>query len=549
MAHLINSKEAAAALTSVEHWICDALVAPDAALESTLKTNTEHSIPAIDVAPNEGKLLYMLAKMNNAKRILEVGTLGGYSAIWFAKALPEDGKLITLEINPERAQIAATNISNAGFASKVEIKLGPALSTLERMGAESTEPFDMIFIDADKDNNPGYFKWALKLSRKGTVIVVDNVVRYGKVIDKNNVESPVMGVRKLFEMLKVEKRVGTYVPCGESRSMMWDETERKLVFHRPQFVWFSSSKTKGKKHILSLSVDQLLKTKIAIRAIPSVRRRRQAQEDIYAWQNDCDRPEFDHEFHDASYTRTRKGPPIVDFVATYKIDEVRIPKLQAAVTVRKPPTCNQCPHPSRRCDFSNYAVSRPPPPTPPRRSSSLPKESRVIGIINNPSAPLAAFELSYQDRLFFQRLLTGSLNKIDYFSGTGLWSLMLQTCHVEPCIRHLILGTSMIHQTRSSHSDPRAMDIHRSAYRHYAKAIRLLNELLNNLAGEASSEVWEITLLASFLFTAFEILRRDEERAGWWIQSGKMLLKHATSAPSRVVGDFNDLSSRSESWI
>ncbi|KAH6679792.1 O-methyltransferase family protein [Halenospora varia] len=207
MAHHINSKEANDAFKAVEDYLCDAIIEPDAALESALKVNHENSVPAIDVAPNDGKLLYLITKMNNAKRILEVGTLGGYSAIWFCKALPEDGKLVTLEISPKHAEIAATNIANAGFSSKVEIKIGPALATLEKMARESTEPFDLIFVDANKDDNPGYFEWALKFSKKGTVIIIDNVVRYGGVVDPENHTPYVTGIRKFFEMLKVEKRV------------------------------------------------------------------------------------------------------------------------------------------------------------------------------------------------------------------------------------------------------------------------------------------------------------------------------------------------------
>ncbi|KAH6679793.1 hypothetical protein B0J14DRAFT_306669 [Halenospora varia] len=336
-----------------------------------------------------------------------------------------------------------------------------------------------------------------------------------------------------------------------SKSVMWDETERRLVFHRPQFVWFSSSKKpgKGKKHISSLSVEQLLKTRIAIRAIPSVQRRQRRAEEIYSWQDECHACRLDEferdEFHDPSYTRLRKDPPIIDFVATYKIDaEPAIPKLQAAVTVRKPPTCNQCPHPGRRCGFSNYEVvtiAPPSRPTPPRRSSSLSKDSRVIEVITHPSAPLQTFTLSPQDGLFFQHLLVGSLSKIDYFSGTGLWSLVLQTSYTEPCIRHLILGTSMMHQTRNIRNDSRAVVVQQSALRHYVQAIRLLNELLNSLDGEAGSEIWELTLLATFLFTSFEVFRRNEERAEWWMQSGKMLLKHAKSPTSDMKGDFKDV--------
>lgn len=153
-------------------------------------------------------MLYLLAKMNHAKRILEVGTLGGYSSIWFAKAVPSDGKVITLELEFEHAEVARSNIANAGFDSVVEVKVGPALETLENMSkAGSVEPFDMVFIDADKDNNSGYLKWALEFSHVGTLIVIDNVVRRGRPVDMENLEPAVVGVRDVFEMLKKETRL------------------------------------------------------------------------------------------------------------------------------------------------------------------------------------------------------------------------------------------------------------------------------------------------------------------------------------------------------
>jgi len=193
---------------AVEDWISSSLLPPDTGLESTLKTNAASNLDAIDVAPNEGKLLYLLAKMNRCKRILEIGTLGGYSAIWFAKAVPSDGKVITLELEAEYAKIASGNIANAGFEGVVEVKVGPALETLEQMGkAGGVEPFDMVFIDADKQNNVGYLKWALEFSHVGTVIVVDNVVRRGRVVDSENLEPAVIGVRNLFEVMKEEKRL------------------------------------------------------------------------------------------------------------------------------------------------------------------------------------------------------------------------------------------------------------------------------------------------------------------------------------------------------
>jgi len=195
-------------MNNVDQYIVSSLLPHDATLDSTLEANASANLDAIDVAPNQGKFLYLLAKINNARRILEIGTLGGYSALWFAKALPKDGKLITLELEPEHARVAQANINKAGFGDVVEIRVGPALESLEKLAKEGREEkFDLVFIDADKENNAGYVKWALGFSRKGTVIVVDNVVRQGRVVDFENKDPSLVGVRNLFELLKAEKRV------------------------------------------------------------------------------------------------------------------------------------------------------------------------------------------------------------------------------------------------------------------------------------------------------------------------------------------------------
>lgn len=195
-------------MNAVDVWICDSLVPQDAGLTSCLKANAAAQLDEIDVAPNQGKLLYLLAKMNNAKRYLEVGTLGGYSAIWVAKALPSDGKIITLELEPEHAKVAESNFKAAGFSSMIEVKVGPAMDSLAAMDADGVkEPFDMIFIDADKQNNVSYFRYALKFARKGSVIIVDNVVRRGRVTDMANLDPAVVGVRSVFEEMKNERRV------------------------------------------------------------------------------------------------------------------------------------------------------------------------------------------------------------------------------------------------------------------------------------------------------------------------------------------------------
>jgi predicted O-methyltransferase YrrM len=212
----------------VDDFICSHLLPQDLALDAALENNRAVELDAIDVAPNQGKLLYLIAKMNNAKRILEIGTLGGYSSLWFAKAVPEDGKIISLELSPEHARVARENIKNAGFEKKVEIKVGPALETLEAMGKEGTEKFDLFFIDADKENNANYFKWALKFSRKGSVIIVDNIVRFEGLKGWKGNAATAKGVKELFELMKVEKRVEcTAVQTVGSKG--WDGFSMALV--------------------------------------------------------------------------------------------------------------------------------------------------------------------------------------------------------------------------------------------------------------------------------------------------------------------------------
>jgi predicted O-methyltransferase YrrM len=152
-------------------------------------------------------LLYLLARIHGAKRILEVGTLGGYSTIWLARALPPEGSLITLEANPKHAEVAKSNIAHAGFAKIVDVRLGKAIDTLPVLGAEGQGPFDLVFIDADKASTPDYFNWALKLSRPGTVIIVDNVIRDGAVIDSDSTDPNIQGVRRFNKMLAAEPRV------------------------------------------------------------------------------------------------------------------------------------------------------------------------------------------------------------------------------------------------------------------------------------------------------------------------------------------------------
>jgi predicted O-methyltransferase YrrM len=193
--------------SAVDHYVTDVLGLTDDVLESTQKACDDAGLPAIAVSVPQGKFLYQLARIRGARRILEIGTLGGYSTIWMARALPDDGKLITLEIDKKHADVARENIARAGFADRVEVRLGAAIAELPKLAAENDGAFDFVFIDADKPSIPDYFTWSLKMSRAGTVIVVDNVVREGAVIDSASEDAAVRGVRKLNDMLAREPRV------------------------------------------------------------------------------------------------------------------------------------------------------------------------------------------------------------------------------------------------------------------------------------------------------------------------------------------------------
>lgn len=194
----------------VDEYITDKLIPKDDVLEQALTHNKQAGLPAIDVSPAQGKMLYLLAKTKNAKRILEIGTLGGYSTIWLARALEEDGELITLEADSHHVQIAQQNISRAGLSERVSILQGKALDTLSQLSQlkeRAALPFDLIFIDADKPNNPKYLKWALDFSKKGTVIIADNVIRNGAVIYDSSGDERVQGTREFFDLLKQEPRI------------------------------------------------------------------------------------------------------------------------------------------------------------------------------------------------------------------------------------------------------------------------------------------------------------------------------------------------------
>lgn len=193
--------------TAVDRYLTDLLVGSDPALEATLEANAAAGLPPYDVSPNQGKLLHVLARGQGARRILEIGTLGGYSTIWLARALPPDGRLITLEVEPGYAEVARANLRRAGLSAVAEVRVGPALETLPQIAAGGDGPFDVIFIDADKANNPQYLAWSLALSRRGSLIVVDNVVRNGAVIDADSNDLVVRGARRGLELLAAEPRV------------------------------------------------------------------------------------------------------------------------------------------------------------------------------------------------------------------------------------------------------------------------------------------------------------------------------------------------------
>jgi predicted O-methyltransferase YrrM len=193
--------------TAVDRYFTDLLVPPDPALDEALRSSTAAGLPEINVTPNQGKLLHLLARVQGARAILEIGTLGGYSTIWLARALPAGGRLITLEAEPKCAEVARANLARAGLAGVVELRLGRALETLPRLAAEGSGPFDLIFIDADKQSTAEYFAWAIKLSRPGSLIIVDNVVRNGAVIDPTSTDPAVQGMRRFNQALAAEPRV------------------------------------------------------------------------------------------------------------------------------------------------------------------------------------------------------------------------------------------------------------------------------------------------------------------------------------------------------
>ena len=196
------------AWSKMDEYIGEQLLADaDPIFEQVLRANATGGLPSIDVSPAQGKFLNLMVRISGARQILEIGTLGGYSTIWMAKALPAGGSLISLEFAPKHAAVAKDNLARAGLLDRTEVRVGPALDSLPKLAAEKKAPFDLIFIDADKPNNPRYLEWAIKLSRPGTVIILDNVVRDGRVVDATSTDPTVVGTRAAFDLLKGHPRV------------------------------------------------------------------------------------------------------------------------------------------------------------------------------------------------------------------------------------------------------------------------------------------------------------------------------------------------------
>ena len=192
---------------AVDAYLEKTILRSDPALNAALAANDAGGLPSIDVSALQGKLLYLLAKMAGAEKALEIGTLGGYSSIWIARALPPEGRLITLEAAAAHAKVARANLERAGVADKVDVRVGAALASLPELEKEGLAPFDFVFIDADKSNNAAYVKWALRLARPGTAIVVDNVIRSGAVADRSSTDRDVLGTRRMFELMGREPRL------------------------------------------------------------------------------------------------------------------------------------------------------------------------------------------------------------------------------------------------------------------------------------------------------------------------------------------------------
>ncbi len=193
--------------TAVDRYVTELLLPADPALAAALEASAAAGLPPIQVSPPQGRLLELLARLQGARSILEIGTLGGYSTIWLARALPPGGRLVTLELEPKHAAVARENLARAGLGGLVELRLGPAADTLAQLAAEGAGPFDLIFIDADKAGYPDYLVASLRLARRGSVIIADNVVRHGAVADPASTDPAVQGVRRFNALLAAEPRV------------------------------------------------------------------------------------------------------------------------------------------------------------------------------------------------------------------------------------------------------------------------------------------------------------------------------------------------------
>lgn len=192
---------------AVDNYFCDVLIPSDVVLDRALRDSDAAGLPQHNVAPNQGKLLQLLAQIQGARRILEIGTLAGYSTIWLARAVPSGGCVVTLEADPKHAKVAVKNIARANLTHIVDVRVGKAIDSLAKLLQENSPPFDFIFIDADKPSNPVYLEWSLKLSRPGTVIIADNVVRNGEVANFSSLDPKVQGVRKFCELISLEPRL------------------------------------------------------------------------------------------------------------------------------------------------------------------------------------------------------------------------------------------------------------------------------------------------------------------------------------------------------
>jgi predicted O-methyltransferase YrrM len=196
--------------TAIDQYLGGVFAPADEHLEAALKANRKAGLPAIDVSPLQGKFLYVLVQMTQAKRVLEIGLLGGYSTIWMARALPKGGRIVSLEFSPKHVDVARANLKRAGLLGRVDIRVGPALESLPALAQQRGGKFDLIFIDADKGNNPRYLEWAIKLARRGSVIVVDNIARHGTVIDAKSAEPDITGTRRCLEMMAANPRLSAF---------------------------------------------------------------------------------------------------------------------------------------------------------------------------------------------------------------------------------------------------------------------------------------------------------------------------------------------------